>query len=53
MLPCTIAVYDDDGHTVISLAKPSAILSIISDDSFKQLGLDIELKLIQSIEKTK
>jgi len=53
MLPCTIAVYDDNGHTVISLAKPSSILSITSDDSFKQLGLDIESKLIQSIEKAK
>lgn len=53
MLPCTIAVYDDDGHTVISLAKPSSILSLTSDDSFKKLGLEIETKLIQSIEKTK
>ncbi len=53
MLPCTIAVYSDEGHTVISLAKPSSILSITSDDSFKQLGLEIEAKLIQSIEKTK
>lgn len=53
MLPCTIAVYSDEGHTVISLAKPSSILSITSDDSFKQLGLEMEAKLIQSIEKTK
>lgn len=53
MLPCTIAVYSDEGHTVISLAKPSSILSITSDDSFKQLGLEIETKLIQSIDKIK
>jgi len=53
MLPCTIAVYDDNGYTVISLAKPTSILSITSDDSFKELGLDIESKLIQSIDKTK
>jgi len=53
MLPCTIAVYDDNGKTVISLAKPTFILSITSDDSFKQLGIDIESKLIQAIEKTK
>lgn len=53
MLPCTIAIYDDHGHTVISLAKPTSILSITSDDSFKQMGLDMESKLIKSIEKSK
>jgi len=53
MLPCTIAVYDDNGKTVISLAKPTSILAITSDDSFKQLGMDIESKLILAIEKTK
>ncbi len=56
MLPCTIAVYKDkeDKLTTISLAKPTSILSIVSDPSLTQkIGTEIETKLIDVIDNTK
>ncbi len=54
MLPCTIAVYkDDDNQSTISLAKPTSILSIVSDDNLTKIGTEIEQKLVKVIDKTK
>jgi len=53
LLPCTIAVYQKDSQNIISLAKPTSLLSIISDDNLQKLGSEIEEKLIEIIEKSK
>lgn len=53
LLPCTIAVYQKDNENFVSLAKPSSILSVVSDDVWKFIDKDIETNLIQVIEKSK
>ncbi|MCE9652881.1 MAG: DUF302 domain-containing protein [Nitrosarchaeum sp.] len=53
LLPCTIAVYRKNNETYISLAKPTALLSIISDTKLSELGREIETKLIGIIDKVK
>ncbi|HET6516845.1 MAG TPA: DUF302 domain-containing protein [Nitrosopumilaceae archaeon] len=53
LLPCTIAVYEKNGETYVSLAKPTSLLSISSDTQLTNLGEEIESKLIQAIEKAK
>ena len=53
LLPCTIAVYKKKNGNYISLAKPSALLEMASEDNLKFIGQEIEKKLIQVIEKVK
>jgi len=53
LLPCTIAVYQKDDVNFISLARPTSLLSMISDDNLKISGEDIEKGLIRIIENTK
>ena len=53
LLPCTIAVYKKKDGNYISLAKPSALLEMASDDNLKSMGQEIEEKLIQVIDKVK
>jgi len=53
LLPCTIAVYKKNNDTYISLAKPTSLLSIASDTKLSELGKEIEIKLIDIIDKIK
>lgn len=53
LLPCTIAVYKKKDGNYISLAKPSALLEMASEDSLKFMGEEIEKNLIQVIDKVK
>ena len=53
LLPCTIAVYQKDDGNFISLARPTSLLSMISDNNLKISGEDIEKGLIRIIENTK
>ena len=53
LLPCTIAVYQKDNENYISLAKPTALLAMASEQSFQFSGQDIESNLINVIEKSK
>ncbi len=53
LLPCTIAVYQKNDENFVSLAKPSSILSVASDDVWKFIDKDIETNLIEVIEKSK
>ena len=53
LLPCTIAVYQKDNENFISLARPTSLLSMVSDDNLKISGEDIENGLIKIIENTK
>ena len=53
LLPCTIAVYQKDNENFISLARPTSLLSMASDDNLKISGQDIEDGLIKIIENTK
>ena len=53
LLPCTIAVYQKDNENYISLARPTSLLSMVSDNSLKFSGEEIEDNLIKIIEKVK
>jgi len=53
LLPCTIAVYKKNNDTYISLAKPTSLLSIASDTKLSELGKEIEINLIDIIDKIK
>ena len=53
LLPCTIAVYKKKDGNYISLAKPSALLEMASEENLKFMGQEIEKNLIQVIDKVK
>jgi len=53
LLPCTIAVYQKDNENFISLARPTSLLSMASDENLKISGEKIEDGLIKIIENTK
>lgn len=53
LLPCTIAVYQKNNENFISLAKPTSLLSMVSDENLKISGEEIENGLIKIIENTK
>ena len=53
LLPCTIAVYQKNNENFISLARPTSLLSMVSDENLKISGEDIENGLIKIIENTK
>ena len=53
LLPCTIAVYQKDDENFISLARPTSLLSMVSDKNLKISGEEIEDGLIKIIENTK
>ena len=52
LLPCTIAVYQKNNEKYISLAKPTSLLSMASEDNLKFSGEEIEDSLIKVIEKS-
>ena len=53
LLPCTIAIYQENNQNIISLAKPTSLLSIVSNDNLHKLAKEIEENLIEAIEKSK
>jgi len=53
LLPCTIAVYQKDDENYISLARPTSLLAIASDNSLKFYGEEIENNLIRIIKNSK
>ena len=53
LLPCTIAVFEKDGENYISLAKPTALLSVADNAELETMGKDIEAKLVQVIDNIK
>ena len=53
LLPCTIAVYQKDNENFISLARPTSLLSMVSEQNLKFSGEEIENGLIKIIESTK
>ena len=53
LLPCTIAVYQKNNEKYISLAKPTSLLSMASENSLKFSGEEIEDSLIKVIEKSR
>ena len=53
LLPCTIAVYQKGNENFISLARPTSLLSMVSEQNLKFSGEEIEDNLIRIIESVK
>lgn len=53
LLPCTIAVYQKNKENYISLARPTSLLSMASENNLKFSGEEIEDNLIKVIEKVR
>ena len=53
LLPCTIAVYQKENANYISLAKPTTLLSMMSENNLKFSGKEIEENLIKIIDNIK
>lgn len=53
LLPCTIAIYQKNNESFISLAKPTALLANMYDNQLDKLGQEMEQKLVSAIQKVK
>ena len=53
LLPCTIAVYEKEKENYISLARPTSMLAMASDQNFQFTGEEIEKNLIKAIDDAK
>jgi len=51
-LPCKIVIYDDEGQTKIGMPKPTALISMLQNEELKELAKDIEVRLINCINKS-
>jgi uncharacterized protein (DUF302 family) len=51
-LPCKIVVYESNGETKIGMPRPTALISLLSDEKLKQFAMDIEDRLISCIESS-
>lgn len=51
LLPCTIAIYQNNNENFISLARPTALLANIHDDKLDKFGQEMEQKLVSAIQK--
>ncbi len=50
MMPCNVIVYTDKGHTFVSAARPTVLMSLIEDDRLKTTAQQIEAKLIKVVD---
>ncbi len=53
LLPCTIVFYQKNGENWISLARPTSLLKMASEENMQFMGQQIEEKLIQVLDKSK
>ncbi len=53
LLPCTIAVYQKENENYISLARPTSLLAMASEQNFQFTGEEIESNLIKIIDSAK
>ncbi|MFO7808671.1 DUF302 domain-containing protein [Guyparkeria sp.] len=52
-LPCRIAIYERDGKVVVSMIRPTAMLSMLSEDAaLAQVAADVEQTMNRIIEET-
>ncbi len=50
LLPCTIAVYEDQRATRISLLKPTSLLSLLSGSHLEEVGGKIESSMKRAVD---
>lgn len=53
-LPCRISVYTEGGKTLIGMIKPTAILSLLSQDtSLVVVANEVEAKIVQMMDEAR
>jgi len=50
LLPCNVIVYEKENNTMISAINPTRAMSIIENDSLKEIAVKIEEKLRKVID---
>jgi uncharacterized protein (DUF302 family) len=45
MLPCNVVVYEREEKTVVSVIKPTAVMSAIGNEKLQQLAVSVEAQL--------
>jgi uncharacterized protein (DUF302 family) len=50
MMPCNVIVYTDNGHTYVSVARPTVLMGLIEDKRLKATAQQIEAKLIKVVD---
>jgi uncharacterized protein (DUF302 family) len=51
MLPCRIVVYEQEGHTVVMLMKPTLIAAMMPDQDFGSIPQDVEKTLMEVVDE--
>ncbi|MCP3030897.1 DUF302 domain-containing protein [Halobacillus sp. A1] len=51
-LPCKMVVYDDEGTTKIGMPRPTALISMVNDETIESLAADIEKRLISCMDQS-
>ena len=51
-LPCKMVVYDDQGTTKVGFPKPTALISMLDDDSLEDFARDVENQLIKAVDES-
>ncbi len=53
LISCTMAVYEKNKESFISLIKPTVLLYVTSNTKLESMGKEIKAKLIEVIEQVK
>jgi uncharacterized protein (DUF302 family) len=50
-MPCRIAVYEQDGRTVLSTLRPSILLALFREKSLEPVAAEIETRIVKLMER--
>lgn len=49
-LPCKIVVFEEEGETSVGMPRPTALISLVENETLSEIASDIEKRLITSID---
>ena len=50
LLPCNVCIWEEDGGTVVSIAKPAAMFEIVKSEALQPLVGEVDQRLRRAIE---
>lgn len=50
LLPCNVCIWEEDGGTVVSIAKPAAMFEIVKSETLQPLVGEVDQRLRRAIE---
>jgi uncharacterized protein (DUF302 family) len=51
LLPCNVCLWEEDGGTVVSIAKPAAMFEIVKSAALEPLVAEVDQRLHRAIEQ--